>query len=216
MRKGESAITVLQRLADPIKTCRTCSRTPGQTPGAGFGQLAVLSGDRHAAWRPGRWCRWRRVSAQALAGLANTGLLSPELFAELANGIGEAYKKLELLGKGGLEAARLMQPSLQAIWQMIQDNPALRDTLDDDDAGAAGLRRSRTGWSATSSGPAIDRMIEALNDLIARLGEFIDAHQRAFRRSRCRRRITQARCRSRRRGRPGRLAGRPRSADRPD
>jgi hypothetical protein len=171
VRNGESAIQVLQRLADPIKQLQKILAAAGQSGGAGFGQLAL---DTEIATGPqtGPLVQLAQGLGQALAAFANTGLLSPELFQQLANGIGEAYHQLELLGKGGLEAARLMQPSLQTIWQMIQDNPALRDTLDETTRALLDFAE-QNGLVGDKFRPAIDRMIKALDDLIKKLDEFI-------------------------------------------
>ncbi len=171
LRQGESAITVLQRLAEPIQTLQRLLAAAGQTPGAGFGQLQVLTGIATGE-QTGPLVSLAQGLGQALAGFANTGLLSPDLFAELANGIGEAYRQLELFGQGGLEAARLLQPSLQAIWQMIQDNPALADTLDETTRALLDFAE-KSGLIGEDFRPAIDQMIDALEDLIATLREWI-------------------------------------------
>ena len=173
VRNGESAAAVLKRLAEPIQTLQRMLAASGLQPGAGFGQLSVLS-DIATGTQTGPLVSLAQGLGQALAGFANTGMLSPDLFAELANGIGEAYHQLELFGKGGLEAARLLQPSLQAIWQMTQDNPALAETLDDTTKSLLDFAL-QSGLIGEGFRPAVDRMIDALNDLIAKLTEFIDA-----------------------------------------
>ncbi len=172
LRAGESAVTVLGRLAPSIQGLQQLYQRAGMTPGAGLAQLSSYAG---IATDPQTAPAVQLATGlgQALAGFANSGLLSPELFGELANGIGQAYKQLELLGKGGLDAARMMQPSLQAIWQMIQDNPALRDELDDTTLALLDFAEE-AGLIGEEFRPAVDRMIDALNDLIAKLDEFID------------------------------------------
>jgi hypothetical protein len=172
VNQGESAIEVIRRLAPSIQSLQQLFERAGLTPGAGFQNLQVLS---NIATGPetAPAVQLAQGLAQALAGFANTGLLSPELFGELANGIGQAYHQLELLGQGGLEAARLMQPGLQAIWQMIQDNPALRGQLDGTTLSLLEFAE-QAGLIGEAFRPAIDQMIDALNDLIAKLNEFID------------------------------------------
>ena len=173
VQNGESAVSILQRLAEPIQTLQRMLAASGIQAGAGFGQLSVLS-DIATGTQTGPLVQLAQGLGQALAGFANTGLLSPELFAELANGIGEAYHQLELFGKGGLEAARLMQPSLQAIWQMIQDNPALRDTLDDTTLALLDFAE-QSGLIGEKFRPAIDQMLDALDRLIEKIEEMIDS-----------------------------------------
>jgi hypothetical protein len=173
VRSGESAVSVLKRLATPMQALQDLLAKAGKSMGDGFGQLKVLS---EIATGEGTAPLVELASGlgSALAGLANSGLMSPALFEELANGIGEAYKQLELMGKGGLEAARLMQPGLQAVWQMIQDHPELRDQLD---ASTAALLEfaEQNGLVGEEFRPAIDQMMDALNDLIGKIGELITA-----------------------------------------
>lgn len=169
---GENALDVLRRLAPSIESIQQLYQRAGLTPGAGFQQLQIQSAIATGP-QTGPALQLAQGLGQALAAYANTGLLSPELFGELANGIGQAYKQLELLGQGGLEAARLMQPSLQAIWQMVQDNPALRNQLDGTTLSLLEFAE-QAGLIGEAFRPAIDQMIAALNDLIAKLDEFIN------------------------------------------
>lgn len=173
IRQGESALTVLARLKKPIEDLQKLYERAGKAPGAGFQQLQVLSGIATAP-ETAPAVQLAQGLGQALAGFANTGLLSPELFGELANGIGGAYKQLELMGKGGLEAARLMQPGLQAIWQMIQDNPTLRDELDDTTLSLLEFAED-AGLIGEDFRPAMDLMLDKLDDLIDKIGDLIDA-----------------------------------------
>jgi hypothetical protein len=172
VNQGENALDVLRRLAPSIQNIQQLYQRAGLTPGAGFQQLQVQSAIATGP-QTGPALQLAQGLGQALAAYANTGLLSPELFGELANGIGQAYKQLELLGQGGLEAARLMQPSLQAIWQMVQDNPALRNQLDGTTLSLLEFAE-QAGLIGEAFRPAIDQMIDALNDLIAKLDEFIN------------------------------------------
>jgi hypothetical protein len=172
IQQGESAISVLQRLGPSIQSLQAMFGRAGISGGAGFGQLSVLQ-DIATGAQTGPIVSLAQGLGQALAGFANSGLLSPELFTDLANGIGQAYKQLELLGKGGLEAARLMQPSLQAIWQMIQDNPELADRLDDSTKALLEFAVAN-GLVGDKFRPAIDRMIDAIDALLKKLDELID------------------------------------------
>lgn len=169
--QGESAIDVMQRLGGSIDALGELFGAAGVVPGEGFKNLQSLR-DIATGAQTGPAVQLAQGLGQALVGLFNTGMLSPELFGELANGIGSAYKQLENFGKGGLDAARLMQPYLQAIWQAIQDNPALTDTLDDQTKALLDFAE-QSGLVGDKFRPAVDRMIDALNALIDRLDAFI-------------------------------------------
>lgn len=172
VRQGESAVEVLKRLQTPIQDLKKLYERAGMTPGEGFQNLQVLSGiatDKQTA--PA--VELASGLGQALAGFANTGLLSPALFGELANGIGQAHKQLELFGKGGLEAARLMQPGLQNIWQMIQNNPKLRDELDDTTKALLDFAE-QSGLVGKDWQPESQKMLDRLGDLIDRIGDLIE------------------------------------------
>lgn len=172
LASGQRLVDVLQVLGPAIATVRDLFERSGQAPGAGFAQVASyqrIANDPQA----GAALEVASGLGQALAGLANTGLLSPELFEEMANGIGAAYKQMENLGMGGLDAARLMQPALQAIWQMVQDYPGMEDQLDDDTRALLDFA-AQSGLIGDKFRPAVDRMIDGVNRLIERLDAFID------------------------------------------
>lgn len=171
LASGERLVDVLAILAPAITTVRDLFERSGQTPGAGFQQVESYQRIASGA-QTGPALELAIGLGQALAGFANTGLLSPELFAELANGIGAAYKQMENLGQGGIDAARLMQPALQNIWQMVQDYPGLRDQLDADTLALLEFAEE-SGLVGDQFRPAVDRMIRALDDLIAKLDEFL-------------------------------------------
>lgn len=58
---------------------------------------------------------------RGLVGLHNTGGLTQEIFTGLTGGIYESFHNLELLGKGGIDAARGMQQPLQRTWELVKD-----------------------------------------------------------------------------------------------
>jgi hypothetical protein len=67
-----------------------------------------------------------------------------------------------------------MQPGLQAIWQMIQDQPELRGQLDDTTRALLEFAE-QNGLIGEEFKPAIDQMMDALNELIAKIGDLVDA-----------------------------------------
>lgn len=171
LAQGEAAIDVLARLGGSIDTLSGLGVT-----GAGFNALkaqqAIVSGPQ-----TGPAASLAQGLGQALSGFANTGLLSPELFGELANGIGEAYKAIENLGQGGLDAARLFQPYLQSIDKLLRDNPALEAQLDDqtrallDFSRQAGIIGPKFDSSADKIVTALDRIVASLDQFIARMSQ---------------------------------------------
>lgn len=57
---------------------------------------------------------------QVLAGLSNTGALTQDTFAGLTQQVTSTFANLTAQGKGGDQALRLMQPTLQEIWELQQ------------------------------------------------------------------------------------------------
>lgn len=167
---GESALSVLRRMQPSIDALKTIYDRAGVQPGAGFGQLSLYQDIASGA--SGDALEVASGLGQALAGFQNSALLSPELFQELANGIGQAYGEMERLGKGGLDAARLMQPALQAIWQLAQDDPGLLDMLDDQTRALLDFA-TQSGLVGDKFRPAIDRMVDALDRLITKFDEYL-------------------------------------------
>lgn len=171
LAQGEAATDVLSRLGGSIDTLSAMG-----VGGAGFASLKAQQGIVSGA-QTGPAAQLAQGLGQALSGFANTGLLSPELFGELANGIGEAYKAIEDLGQGGLEAARLFQPYLQSIDKLIRDNPALEGQLDDqtrallDFSRQAGLIGPKFDSSADKIVSALDRIVASLDTFIARMAQ---------------------------------------------
>lgn len=60
-------------------------------------------------------------AGQALAGLANQGRVNQAIFSGLAPSITDAFRSMENLGQGGVEAVRLLQGPLQNVWQLQRD-----------------------------------------------------------------------------------------------
>jgi hypothetical protein len=100
-----------------------------------------------------------------LVGLGNTALLDQDMFKAFEDQIGATYQTLLDQGKNGDQALRLMQPTLQTLWELEQDrgfavDGTTREMLDQ--AEAAGIVGD--GWRS-----AEERMIKALDNLIARI-----------------------------------------------
>lgn len=120
IQRGESALSILTRLGGPIGEIDALYAKTGAQAGAGFAQLRSLQGIATGE-QTGPLVQLGAGLGSALSGLQNTGLLSPELFTEITAGITESIVNLNKLGVSGTDAARLMQPGLQSVWQLQQD-----------------------------------------------------------------------------------------------
>lgn len=61
------------------------------------------------------------AAGQILAGMANQGRITQDIFSGLAPSVTEAYDRMEAMGQGGVEAVRMLQGPLQNIWQLQRD-----------------------------------------------------------------------------------------------
>jgi DNA-directed RNA polymerase specialized sigma24 family protein len=89
----------------------------GTTGGAAFGdleRLVALAGDSIA----GPAINAVNGLGQALSGLENTGLLTQATFDGLTSQITDTFATLTAQGKGGDDALKLMQPTLQTIFEL--------------------------------------------------------------------------------------------------
>ena len=100
----------------------------------------------------------------------NTGLLNQEMFAGLAEQVTKTYGNLELQGKGGVNALRAMQPSLQTIWELQQDFGYETDKS----TGELIDQAKEAGLIGDKFRPAKDLMLEAIGKLIEKFDEFLD------------------------------------------
>ncbi|MGV3515473.1 hypothetical protein, partial [Luteitalea sp.] len=184
VRRGDSAGTALSNLDGPISQLRDLYANAGVTPGAGFQQLTGLF-DIATGDQTGPAVQLASGLGQALSGFQNQGLLSQDLFTDLTQGISESYFTLEALGKGGLDAARLMQPGLQSIWQLQKDFGFEVDANTQkllDFAESSGLIGDQFRPAAELMVDGINQVIDRLDVLIQTLGgDLPEAQRRASR-----------------------------------
>lgn len=107
---------------------------------------------------------------QVLVGLNNQGDLSQEVFTALTGTITDTFHNLELLGKGGVAAARGMQEPLQRTWELVQDFGL---TVDEDTRKLLDFAES-SGVIGDKFRPAIDRTAAALEGLAPKFERLID------------------------------------------
>lgn len=108
-------------------------------------------------------------ASQILTALLNTGMLTQDSFSGLAQSIVESADAMTAAGKGS-QALDLLQPQLQQLWEasekfgfsLTESQQALIDTA---------LAGNKIGEAFL---PATDRMANAIDRLVERLGAFID------------------------------------------
>jgi hypothetical protein len=108
-------------------------------------------------------------AGQALAALTNTGMINQDMFGGLTRAITDAYKTLELNGKGGVDAVLLLQGPLQNIWQLMEDFGLQVDA----DTQSLIDFALQAGLIGEDFRPATEQMVEALEKLIERMDEFL-------------------------------------------
>lgn len=119
-RGGVSVVDAMKMLQPAITALDEQMRRAGLTGNVAFAQIAAmaqLSTDKIAG------PALNAVSGlnQVLVGLHNTGLLNQDMFAGLAGQVGQTFDKLVKQGFDGNTVMRMMQPTLQTIWELMQD-----------------------------------------------------------------------------------------------
>lgn len=117
-----------------------------------------------------------------MIGLQNVGLLTEETFDALTGTITDTFNKLVAEGKNGDQALRLMQPSLQTIWELQQDfgysvDEATQKLLDQ--AAAAGLVGDQFRSSEERMVAALEALVDRLDTVISRFFGIGDAAEDA-------------------------------------
>jgi hypothetical protein len=107
---------------------------------------------------------------QLMVGLGNTGNLTEDTFKGLTGQIGESYNKMIAQGKDGDRALKAIQPDLQRMWELEQKfgfkaDEATQKLIDQ------GVKSGIVGEDFESD---TDKMKDAIDKLIAKMGEFID------------------------------------------
>lgn len=113
---------------------------------------------------------------QALAGLSNTGLLSQDVFAGLTSQVASSFASLTAQGKGGDEALRLIQPTLQTIFELQERfgfavDESTQSMLDQ--AKAAGVIGSQFKSAGDRTADSLDRTNVILEAIANKLGAVV-------------------------------------------
>jgi hypothetical protein len=173
-RQGVPITEIFKDLGPTIDDLSAQFQRAGLDGGSAFGQiqsLAALASDEVAG------PALDAVSGlqQVLAGLSNTGLLTQDTFAGLSGQITSTFDSLVAQGKNGDDAIRLMQPSLQTIFELQEKfgfkvDDATQALLDQAEAaGVVGDKQKPIQQqqldAANKTVDALDRIVTALERL---------------------------------------------------
>lgn len=110
----------------------------------------------------------------ALVGLHNSGMLNQQTFVGLANQITQTYQSLIKQGYDGDTVMRLMQPSLQKIWELQHDFGYVVDAATQkllDQGIAAGIVGDKHRSAQDRIATAMERVAKLLEDFIKSLSK---------------------------------------------
>ena len=163
---GMSSRQAIQQIApaiDALQASLTESGLAGQAAFTDLQVMATLAADTIA----GPALESVQGFGTALVGLQNAGLLTQQTFVGLTNQIAQTFDSLIAQGVDGDAALRLMQPTLQTIWQLQQDfgyevDASTQKMLD---------QAKQAGLVGDAHRSASDKMVEG----IERLGDLMEA-----------------------------------------
>lgn len=173
LAQGASPVDALKQLDPAIQSLQGQMKALGINASPAFEEIARMASlARDAVAGP-------LLSAvaglgQGLVGLHNTGLLTADMFSGLARGAYDAFHTLELQGKGGTDAVRAMQPTLQRIWELQQD---FGYEVDESTQKLLDFARE-SGLIGDKFRPSSDKMTLALDALVGRFDRLIDLFAR--------------------------------------
>lgn len=183
LEKGVPILTVVSQLAPGIEAFKQQLLETGFTGGAAFeaieGMFTIVS-DKVA----GPVLQGIQQLGGAFVNLHNTGLLNQQMFEALTGQVSKAYDELMALGFDGDQVLRLMQPTLQTIWELQTDfNFAVDEGTQKliDEALAAGQIGDKFRDPMERMILAMDRVVTLLEKIALKLGALPDEAGRAAR-----------------------------------
>jgi len=120
VERGMGFADALRAIAPAVDDLRAQLEATGLSGGAAFDKIARLA-ELAAGEITGPILESVAGLNDALIGLNNTGLLSQEMFAGLTGQIRQAFDALVQNGATAEEALALMQPTLQTVWELMED-----------------------------------------------------------------------------------------------
>jgi hypothetical protein len=171
--RGESAVQIIGRLGGAMGTLQGIYERNGGTMPTGLAGISDLAGIVNGQ-NTGIAVQTASGLGSALAGFQNTGVFAamPELFTDIANGIGSAWRALEQFGGGGQRGLAIFAPYLQTLWEILDANPQLRSQLDEQTRSLLELAEAN-GVVGAAQRDAAEKQIEAIDRLIAKLDEWL-------------------------------------------
>lgn len=118
--EGKSAREILGELGPTILDVAGQLDRLGLSSAAGFGDLVDLAKAAKDPLVSGVLDPLDSITG-VMRGLSNTGLMTQTMFTGLADQARKAADTLAATGHGGTEALRLMQPTLQLLWEQQHD-----------------------------------------------------------------------------------------------
>jgi len=190
MRKeGQSTAHALMQLTPLVRELETKLQQAGFSGGAAFDDI------RRLAAVAGSEINSKALFAvegltQTIKGLHNSGLLTKDMFSGLAGQISATFNDLVRQGMHGDDAMRLMQPTLQTLWEMQRKfGYAVDDTTQTilDQAAAQGHVGQQFMSTSDKMLAATERMTRAIEFMAEKMGydaaaaadEFGDRTERA-------------------------------------
>ena len=120
IRRGMSAAEALAVMSPVLTSLQSQLNATGFSGNAAFDQirsLAALAADKIA----GPMLKSVEDLNKVMTGLQNAGLLTQDMFAGLVDQITTTFNELITKGFNGDQVMQMMQPTLQRIWELMQD-----------------------------------------------------------------------------------------------
>ncbi len=171
-KNGMSVTEALATIEPGVTALETQLKAAGITGGDAFQQLrnlVAMTKDEIS----GPALRAIDALNKGLVGLHNAGILDQQMFVGLTNQVTQTYQGLVKQGKGGVEALRLMQPTLQTIWELQQDFGYAVDVSTQamlDQAKEAGFVGDKHRDANEKIAKGLERLIELMEDFLRSLG----------------------------------------------
>ncbi len=166
--QGMSVLDILDAMGPTLDTLGQAFSLTGISGGAAFTQIQSLATFAAKDGVPSLLTASQGLN-DVLEATHNTGLLNQDMFSGLAEQVGLTYGSLKDQGADGDQALRLMQPTLQTLWELQRDFGYKTDEA----TGKLLTQAEEGGLVGDKFRPATDRMVLAIEGLITKFEEFL-------------------------------------------